>query len=146
MEYQKIVIRKSPVIPYCGSMVEWEERQTEQAFPAKEENLEFLISSVFRETLSLGKLQEEYRSFLRTGKSQYFAWCYRLSSETGVVIDHHITLYHIIPDDVFWQKEFLDWYYPRGSKYLADTWWFDDEEVLQDLIHLSPLSFFEKYK
>jgi len=104
-----------------------------------------LLSNQLEETLSFENLCMEYESFLESGNSDLFAWCYLLTKRYGVVIDHHITLYRFDKDIMSLQKNCFPWFYPEQDKYIADTWWFEDEEVLHDITHLSLVDFMEKY-
>lgn len=106
---------------------------------------DFILKEVFEESLALGQLNDEYKSFARSGKSNFFAYCYSLSPQYGVVLDSHITIYRFDPEAVQLQKEFFDWVYAEESWYIADTWWFSDEEILSDILRMTMIEFLEKY-
>lgn len=40
----------------------------------------------------------------------------------------------------------VPWRYADSEKYLGDTWWYSDTEILHDLSHLDLLTFLERYK
>lgn len=38
------------------------------------------------------------------------------------------------------------WAYMSSKKYLGDSWWFDDKEILKDVQKMNTIEFLEKYK
>ena len=64
----------------------------------------------------------------------------------GIVIDEHIYLYHYELDMCKQQNEIIPWEYMDSKKYIGDTWWFDDEEIINDIQQLPLTDFLEKYK
>lgn len=71
---------------------------------------------------------------------------YPLTPKYGVVLDSHIYIYKI--SDITMNNPSLDipWYYAESKKYMGDTWWSDDLEILSDLKSLNVIDFIEKYK
>lgn len=92
------------------------------------------------EELSHEELDQEYERFLKQGKSECFAWGYVASSKHVLCIDSHISF--CILDQT--PSEF-PWKYITRGVYLADVWWFDDEEIVKDATTLTLVDFLQKY-
>lgn len=106
-----------------------------------------ILQRIFDEkAVSYEELLEEYDKFIKGQESSLFAWMYVVNSNFGIVIDEHIYLYHHNPDITKSQEQIFPWVYMDSKKYLGDTWWFDDDEVVKDVKELSILDFLEKYK
>ena len=59
----------------------------------------------------------------------------------------HIFIYiHLMIKSRKPKKNILPWIYPESKRYLGDTWWSEDEEILNDLKKLSIIEFLDKYK
>ena len=71
---------------------------------------------------------------------------YLFNTEFGITINKNIYLYHFNADSLAMQENILPWKYPDGKKYIGDSWWFEDEEILSDIQKLSFLEFIQKYK
>lgn len=71
---------------------------------------------------------------------------YVLDSGFGVVVNEHIYLCHCNEAIMKQQDEVFPWLYMESKKYIGDTWWFDDKEVIEDITNLPLLKFYEKYK
>lgn len=59
---------------------------------------------------------------------------YKVNESFSIVIDSHI-VFHIARGNGHMEK-----------RYIADTWWYDDEEILTDLLNMPISSFGNKYK
>jgi len=57
----------------------------------------------------------------------------------------NIYLYHLAPENEFYTK-IVPWHYADGQKYLGDTWWEQDDEILESFQKLSVLDFLKRYK
>ena len=109
------------------------------------DGIDSVLRTVFTETASYEELLQGYNQFLQTGTSEMFAWLYELTETCGVIIDAHITLCKLDPDMTRQQENILPWRYFVSQRYVADTWWFTDEEILKDISELSLIDFLEKY-
>ncbi len=107
---------------------------------------DFILSSVCSEDMKSEELEHKYVEFLQNGNTNYFSWMYELQPNFGVIIDSHITLCHYDADAVQQQSMEFGWSYIDNKKYLGDTWWFEDQEIIHDLTQLSVVEFFQKYK
>lgn len=109
--------------------------------------INWVLEKIFLEnTFSFQELLKEYEKFAEGEENTLFADMYILSPNFGIVIDEHICLYHCNPDIFYAQKNTLPWIYMESKKYIGDTWWFKDEEILQDIQKLSIIEFLEKYR
>lgn len=105
-----------------------------------------LLHHVFAEDIGFAELENAYDDFLEKGKSELFSWMYQLDSGWGVVIDEHIALCrfdHRLREE---QLQLLRWMYVDSQLYIGDTWWFEPQEILNDLNQMTMMRFFEKYK
>ena len=112
----------------------------------KQRDMDAVLEAVFSEQTPYKTLLRDYQSFSNGAASDYFARMYEINETYGVVLDAHITLYKLDPAMIRQQAAIIPWRYPIASMYLADTWWFSDEEILEDLVRLSLIDFIEKYK
>lgn len=106
---------------------------------------DLVLKEVFQEELDFKQLNSEYTLFKKSGENAFFSYCYSLSPQYGVVLDSHITIYRFDPEAVQLQKELFGWCYAEESWYIADTWWFSDEEILSDILRMTMIEFLGKY-
>ena len=141
---RQIVIRKGPVpalnsrvsLMGCGFSIHISCPETADA----------LLKDAVNETVPLAALLEEFRRFTAGQPSALFARMYQLSETSGLVIDQNIYLYHCDVCPVWVEAEEARWAYMGGKKYLGDSWWFDDDEILKDVREMNVVAFLEKYK
>lgn len=113
----------------------------------KKQGINNVLNIIFDEQkLNIVRLKEEYDRFVSGENSEIYAWMYKVNSEFGVVIDSHIYLYHFNPDFNKQTREILGWEYAESRRFLGDTWWFSDEEILKDLQEMSVVNFIHKYR
>lgn len=105
-----------------------------------------LIKIYKEEHVTYDFLFQEYSRFRMGEKSRYFAWMYVMNPQFGVVLDAHIYLYHFDSQIYDMQREFFPWIYTDSKKFLGDTWWSEDEEILADIGKLTIIDFLDKYK
>ena len=105
-----------------------------------------MVSQIYKEDIPYDELEQEYLKFLNTSNSEQYSWMYLIDSKFGVVLDAHICVYTFNEEVRKAQKNILPWLYPESKKYLGDTWWFEDEEILTDSKNLSIIEFLDKYK
>lgn len=99
-----------------------------------------ILKLIYQDELSYNALKEEYEQFLGQGESSHFAWGYLLSPTHALCIDSHIRF--CILDST---PPLFPWRYINRSVYLADTWWFDDQEIVKDATSLTLVGFLKKY-
>lgn len=108
---------------------------------------DYILNKIFDEKImSYQMLLSEYQRFVQGEKSSLFTWMYVVNSDFGIVIDEHIYLCHFDADISIQQKKVFPWEYVDGKKFLGDSWWFNDEEIIEDVKTLSIINFLKKYK
>lgn len=103
-----------------------------------------ILVNVYKENVNnLDQLDIKYNDILVNQKdNDDFFMAYRLNSKYCLTIDSHITLYKL-------EEDYLrndTWMYYYAEKYCGDTWWFSEEEILDDIQNLGYLDFLMKYK
>lgn len=144
---QKIAIR-TKIISNVSSILIRESREKEELYDlvnrlGKEE----ILKKIFNEKeITYDLLFREYENFKKEGTSSYFSWMYMVYPKYGVVLDEHIYLYRYNSQIYNQLLDYIPWGYAESKKYLGDTWWAEDEEILSDLQNLSIIEFLDKYK
>lgn len=110
------------------------------------EKADSLLKEALNETVPFKTLLQEYRQLMEGQESTLFGRMYQLSETSGLMIDQNICLYHsdVCPVWVSWGNN--RWAYMSGKKYLGDSWWFEDAEILKDIQEMNLVAFLEKYK
>lgn len=91
-----------------------------------------------------------YKDFMLSSKNKKdnksFIVAYKIDNEFAVHLTSNIYLYHIIEkkDNIY--TKLVPWYYADSKKYIGDTWWEKDEEILHSIERLPVIEFFKKYK
>lgn len=94
-------------------------------------------SSLFKSYKSLiGSEQKENGEFVKA---------YKINESFAVTLDANIYLFHLFPKGEVY-TDIVPWYYADSKKYLGDTWWETDAEILQNLNELSVIEFLSRYK
>ena len=115
-------------------------------------NYKILLNKIYGEEidceyLESSKLYYSYLSILETQKdNEYFKVLFRLDDEFAVHLSGNIHLYHFIPKNGEVYTSLIPWFYADSKKYLGDTWWEKDFEIINDLKTLSIVDFYKKYK
>ncbi len=108
---------------------------------------DYILSELFMEDKEIiGIIQEQYLEQLTTEKSDLFSLMYKLNDDFALLITEHIYLYHLEKQFNIGGESLTDWYYVNSEKYIGDAWWFDDDEILNDIGNLSITNFIKKYK
>ncbi len=144
---EKILIRQHVVPAQSSRIIDALHTSASLEQLLTKEKLEIIISQVFQEKESFAFLQNEFRLFNYNQDSIYFALLYDLGNSLGLLIDSHITLFSL-PDTKLMSEELklFGWCYPLGQHYLGDTWWYSDQEILDDLFSLRIHEFIQKYR
>ena len=102
---------------------------------------------VFEESkITYQELNTKYNDFLENNSNEDFEIMYVLNSGFGIVINEHIYLCHCNEEIFNQQKSLFPWVYVESKKYIGDSWWFETDEIIEDIQNLSFLKFMEKYK
>lgn len=110
-----------------------------------------IMKGVFEEDLLSDSLEnsliyESYNSILQDQKdNDFFSIMYKIDNEFAIHISQNIYIYHLSP-----KIELLDtlfqWYYTDSKKYIGDSWWEEDEEIINSLQTLNVIEFLKRYK
>ena len=111
-----------------------------------QKNVNTLLAVVYEDDESYEKLIKEYNNTLNGESSTYFFCSYLLENGYAVVLDSHITIYKLCTPSKEKDENKILWRYYSNSKYLGDTWWFSDDEIIRDLSTLSIVEFLKKYR
>lgn len=113
----------------------------------KSKGINIVLQNIFEETEnSYQQLTEDFDNFVNNKNSSLFEQIYLINTEFGISINQNIYLYYFNADSLRCQENILPWKYADGKKYIGDSWWFEDEEILSDVQKLSFLEFIKKYK
>lgn len=110
------------------------------------------LSKILGEEINSEQLEDSmlycsYLSVLETKKDNNdFKILFKLDDEFAVNISQKIYIYHIIPKNGETYTSLTPWFYADSKKYLGDTWWEKDEQIIYDLKNLSIIEFYKKYK
>lgn len=120
--------------------------QTIQEFEIDEGKDSILSKGLDISEYSYFDLCEKYKKFIGGGESECFSWIYLIKEGFGIIIDSHIYLckYDVDVDNDL--REVFEWGFIEGKHYLGDVWWFEDEEILDDIQHMSIIDFLDKYR
>lgn len=146
VKMNKIVVRTKVVNGISSRIIQQGENKTLNEL-TQESGLQNVLKTIFDENeLTYQQLSDEYNKFIYDGSGSVFAWLYRINPRFGITIDEHIYLYHYDSKLSLLQNELFGWEYMDSKKYIGDSWWFEDVEILEDIQRLSILDFLEKYK
>lgn len=136
---KKIIIRKRASVHPTSNYIN-------KHYNKQPPNVNTLLNVVYEDDESYTKLQEEYTNALKGLENDFFMSAYLIDNKYAVVLDSHITLYKLCTPSKEEDEKVIPWRYYSRSKYLGDTWWFSDDEIIQDLHDLPILAFMTKYK
>lgn len=148
---EKIIIRKNTLC--LGFLSAALYNLTDKRYRSKKKLIEDfgydeLLKKLFDEqTETYESLYQSYNELLKSDKMQNdkFIAAYKIEGEFGLFLDANIYLYHLPSRDEFYTK-IVPWYYADSKKYLGDTWWESDEEILESIQKLSVVEFLKRYK
>lgn len=99
-----------------------------------------ILRMIYQDEQDCNQLKENYACFLQGGKSQHFEWGYMLSPKHVLCIGNHISFCCLDTS-----HQFFPWRYTSRGIYLADTWWFQDDEIIKDATSMTVVEFLQKY-
>lgn len=148
---EKIIIRKKLVKGISSNYNLFIEKEYATICDLKKDyNIDYLMVVLYEEDKKkYEELNEEflvYKDVEKECDSESFIICYKVDEHYAVKIDEHIVIYHLEEPIVFESKNLVPWWYASGELYIGDTWWFEKDEIVRDLIKLSILEFLNKYK
>ena len=143
---EKIIVRTKIASGISSKIIRYGDDKTLFTL-AQEYGLDSALKDIFGESdLTYQQLYDEYKRFVYDGSGTAFSWLYKINSSFGITIDEHIYLYHYDSTISESQKELFGWEYMDSKRYMGDSWWFGEEEILDDIQRLSVVDFMEKYK
>jgi len=93
------------------------------------------------------KLYKLYNLAFETNKdNEFFKIMYQIDDEFAVHLTGNIYLYHIAARRKEIYSQIVPWYYVDSKKYIGDTWWEQDSEIIENLKKLSIIEFYKRYK
>lgn len=142
---EQIIIRKD-IVPALNSRVSLMGCKSCDISIPSPEMADSVLKEAVNETVPFNTLLQEYRRFTEGQGSALFGRMYLLSKTSGLIIGQNIYLYHSDPCPVWVNWEENRWAYMSSKKYLGDSWWFEDAEILKDIQEMDLIAFLEKYK
>ncbi len=108
---------------------------------------ELFEENIQSESLNDTLLYEKYKQINVDGnENEHFEIMYRLDDEFCISLTENIYIYHLVPVLEINNQSIIPWNYVDSKIYAGDTWWEEDEDILNDLKSLSILDFIKKYK
>jgi hypothetical protein len=156
MIYEKIILRKNiykrgKISSQLNCIIDDKENKTFKEF------MEFygfdnIMNEVLEEDVRNSNLEEteiyaNYIDAINNFKdNEYFEIVYKIRDDMAIKITEHIYIYHLISNLCICGERLVPWDCSDGKVYICDSWWNDDDEILNDLIELSYMDFIVKYK
>ena len=106
-------------------------------FSENVDSSDFLSSNLHKEYLECKNNNEDTSGFLQT---------YPISDDFCLHISNNIYLYHLVKLDNKLYPNFIPWFYADSKKYIGDSWWETDEEIIGKLQSLTLIDFLRHYK
>ena len=118
----------------------------------KEISIEQLLKYLYKEDFVPKSLTDSphyllYELAINSGKdNEYYKVMYRINEEFAVHLTENIHIYHLMAESDKPYFNIVPWVYADSKKYIGDTWWEEDEEILENLQQLSIVKFLKRYK
>ena len=109
-----------------------------------------LMGTIFLEELT-GKLEDSslykaYEQAAKTGEdNDYFKIMYQCDEEFAVHLSDQINVYHLLEKDEAY-LHLIPWYYADSVRYMGDTWWEEDPEIIDNIKKLTLIEFMKVYR
>lgn len=144
---EKVLVRKKVVQGISSRIIRTYENIDSLAELCLKYGKDMILSDIFEECkISYHELNKKCHEFLENNSNEEFEIMYVLNSGFGVVINEHIYLCYCNEDMLNQQKGLFPWVYVESKKYIGDPWWFETDEIIEDVQKLSVVQFTEKYK
>ncbi|WP_055666134.1 hypothetical protein [Desnuesiella massiliensis] len=103
--------------------------------------------NIIDESLEKSHLYNSYLEALNSGiENKNFKVAYKIREDMAIRITDHIYVCRIADDAIVDNKRIVPWYCMESEIYIADTWWEEDDEILNDFTAISYIDFIVKYK
>ncbi len=153
---KKIVVRKK-ILPIGYANSAFIEICKEKEYKSLQELLldydrSDVIKRLYSEEINNSNLGETdmYRLYQLAHESgednELFKIMYSVDDEFAVHLTENIYLYHMAVKKEEVYSLIVPWHYADSEKYIGDTWWEKDKEIIENLKSLSIIDFFRRYK
>ncbi len=106
-----------------------------------------IMKKLYNEEVSNTGLYKLYNLAIESGEdNKLFKIMYQIHDEFAVHLTENIYLYHIATRREKIYSQIVPWYYVDSKKYIGDTWWEEDSEIIENLNKLSLIEFYKRYK
>ena len=149
-----IILRKNILeLGYVNSAyISFREKTTTMDKLVKEFGWKQIMLKLFKENIDSDNIEDSslfksYKSLIGSEQKENgeFVKAYKINESFAVTLDANIYLFHLFPKGEVY-TDIVPWYYADSKKYLGDTWWETDSEILQNLNELSVIEFLSRYK
>lgn len=149
-----IILRKNILeLGYVNSAyISFREKTTTVDKLVKEFGWKQIMLKLFKENIDSDNIEDSslfksYKSLIGSEQKENgeFVKAYKINESFAVTLDANIYLFHLFPKGEVY-TDIVPWYYADSKKYLGDTWWETDSEILQNLNELSVIEFLSRYK
>ena len=144
---EKVIIRKQTLHALSSRIIQRYDTSYSLEELCIKYGKENVLKDIFSEdSLSYKELCEKYQECYEKESNNEFEIMYVLNSGFGVVINENIFLCYFNEELFNQQKAIFPWRYVESKKYIGDSWWYEDYEIVDDIQKLSLIQFLEKYK
>ena len=111
-----------------------------------------IMKSVYCESFEFQSIEDSdlFASYSRAASelrdNDDFKIMYAVEENFAVHLDKNIYLYHLVPNDKALLPPLFPWFYADSKKFIGDTWWETDEEILKNIKMLTVIDFLKLYK
>ena len=152
---EKIIIRDKVLMPghvncgyrnLCGDKSYETLASLQEAYSFGE-----IMQEIYSEDVETDNLQDSllYSSYLLAQQSDkdndMFKVTYKID-DFALHLTQNIYIYHLAPEIDEIRPQIIPWYYADSKKYMGDTWWETDEEIIESIQNLSVIDFFKRYQ
>ena len=151
---EMIILRKNILeLGYVNSAYTSFQKKTKKVdkliekFGWKQIMLKLFKENIDSDNIEDSSLFKSYKNLINSEQKENgeFLKAYKINESFAVTLDANIYLFHLFPKGEVY-TDIVPWYYADSKKYLGDTWWETDEEILQNLNELSVIEFLSRYK
>lgn len=156
--YKKIIVRNKVLhLGYViSASINFFHEPLEELLPASIKGIstQTILKELFQDEIEThdipsSKLYQKYLS-AKSGlvDNEEFYMMYRFNDRFAIHLTHHIDLYHLaVPDDEWGiLASLIPWHYVDSCRFLGDTGWETDDEILENMNKMPVIEFLKQYK
>lgn len=156
--YKKIIVRNKVLhLGYViSASINFFHEPMEELLPASIKGIstQTILKELFQDEIEThdipsSKLYQKYLS-AKSGlvDNEEFYMMYRFNDRFAIHLTHHIDLYHLaVPDDEWGiLASLIPWHYVDSCRFLGDTGWETDDEILENMNKMPVIEFLKHYK